>query len=223
MKTISLLLLLVATAAPAPGRVQAKGATPPRTIADYFKLLPAEYVTHAGDYGPLETIVDVRNGYYAVAEKTRLPGAPERTGLVPVFEFALFRRSDGGAVFVAANTKYDHACFAYETFFLRHDGANWADVAAEVAPRLGPELFFDDREAVAALRRDRTWAANLRHRLSRRGTTVEVTPRLCDTAIETDDTLSDRERAKLLALVRARPRPVTLNWDRARGRFVLAR
>lgn len=227
MKIIFLSLLLLVTAtgvgATGPRRAQKQGAPPPRTVADYVKLLPAEYVTHAGDYGPLETVVDVANGYYAVAEKTGTPDAPERDTLVPVFEFAVFRRADDGAVFVAANTIYDHACFSYETFFLGHDGARWSDVSPAVAPHLTPELFFDDPAAVAALKRHKGWRSYLRHRLPRRGTTVEVTLRLCDTDIESDDALSERDRAKLLALLQSTPKTLKLNWDRTRGRFVLAR
>lgn len=209
MKTLLTLLLLSAVAAPQP-----------RTIEDYFKLLPEEYVTHVGDYGPLGTIVDADNGYYAIAEKTRLPGgaAPE-----PVFEFALFRKADGRAVFVAANTLYDHACLSHENFFLQHDGAKWSNVSSTVAPRLAPEHFTDDPQTAAALRRHKTWTSYLRHRLPRRGTTVEVTLRLCDTALEHDDALSPRDRARLLTLLGARPKTLRLNWNRARGRFLLTR
>lgn len=205
MKTLFTLLLLFAVIA----------APQPRTIEDYFKLLPEEYVTHTGDYGPLETIVDADNGYYAIAEKTRTTES--------VFEFALFRQADGGAVFVAANTLYDHACFSHQTFFLRHDGAKWSDISSTTMPRLTPEHFTDDPRTAAALKRHRTWTSYLRYRLPRRGTTLEVTLRLCDTALEYDDALSDNDRALLLKLLRARPTTLRLNWNRTRGRFLFAR
>jgi len=211
MKILSTLLLLSVVAA----------APQPRTIEDYFKLLPAEYVTHVGDYGPLATVVDADHGYYAIIEKT---SAPEAAAPEPVFEFALFRKADGGAVFVAANTLYDHACLSHQTFFLRHDGAKWSDVSSTVAPRLTAEHFTDDPRTAAALKRHKSWHDYLRYRLPRRGTNVEVTLRLCDTALEYDDALSDDDSARLVKLLQTATRKtVKLNWDRARGRFVVAR
>ena len=106
LKAAALLVVALASAA-------AQGPAP--NVEDFFKLLPARYVTHEGDYGRLETISDAPNGYLAVRDAAAGQARP-------VFEFALYESADGDRFFVAANTKYDHACHSFETFFLKHDG-----------------------------------------------------------------------------------------------------
>lgn len=189
----------------------------PRTIEDYFRLLPERYVTHVGDYGRVEKIVDVKNGYLAFADTSA--GAAR-----PVFEFALYRAADGTPFFIAANTQYDHACHSFETFFLTHDGKGWGDAAAAgVMPRLTPDTFFKERGPAALVGKHEGWRSYLRHRPARRGPTLEVSLELCDVAIENDPNLGEGERRTLAALLARRPRAATLRWNRLEGKFEFAR
>ena len=109
MKAVRATLALAALLLAAHG-ASAQGPAP--NVEDFFKLLPGRYVTHEGDYGRLETISDAPNGYLAVRDAAAGASSP------PVFEFALYSSAGGERFFVAANTKYDHACHSFETFFL---------------------------------------------------------------------------------------------------------
>lgn len=202
-------LLVAALAAPA------QGPTP--NVGDFFKLLPERYVTHEGDYGRLETTSDVPNGYLAIRDTTAGGAAP------PVFEFAIYESADGDRFFVAANTKYDHACHSFETFFLRHDGRDWGEAGPGVMPALTPAHFFPARATAALVGRHEGWQSYLRHRPARRGTTLEVSLELCDVAVENDTRLNGRERARLASLLARRPPSVTLRWNRREARFELDR
>jgi hypothetical protein len=205
------LMLLVAFAAAV---AAPQGPTP--NVEEFFKLLPERYVTHEGDYGRLVTTADAPNGYLAISDVTAA-SAP------PVFEFALYHSADGGRFFVAANTKYDHACHSFETFFLRHDGRGWGEAGPGVMPPLAPSDFFRERAAAALVAKHEGWRSYLRHRPARRGTTLEVSLELCDVAVENDPQLTERERERLATLLARRPPAVTLRWNRREARFELAR
>jgi hypothetical protein len=205
-----LLLAALACAGPAPARQRA-----PRSVADYFAQLPARYVTHEGDYGRLERTVDERAGYLAVAVAAARPARP-------VFELALYRAAGGAPFFVAANTKYDHACHSFETFFLTHDGKDWADAARRVMPPLTPSMFYGGAPA-ALVGKHEGWRSYLRHRPARRGLALTVTLELCDVAVENDPALSATERARLLALLGREPPSIVLHWNRKAARFEPAR
>jgi len=214
MKTVKAALALVVLLLAALG-ASAQGPTP--NVEDFFKLLPERYVTHEGDYGRLETLSDAPNGYLAIRDTTA--GGAAR----PVFEFALYESADGDRLFVVANTRYDHACHSFETFFLRHDGRGWGDAGPGVMPPLTPSNFFPDRAAAALVGRHEGWQSYLRHRPSRRGATLEVSLELCDVAVENDLRLNERERARLASLLARRPPSITLRWNRREAKFEFAR
>ena len=154
------LLLLLALAAPAAAGAgstpagQRRGAKAPRTVREFFNLLPQEYFTLEGcapegdrncarartEY--LKTFLEVEdaaNGY--------MKGGCD--GAQSCFEMALFKRPEGTYV-VGLTTSHE---VSEQSYFLEYAGGAWRDVGARVVPAYGEDKVY---------------------KLPRYGTTVEV-------------------------------------------------
>lgn len=144
-------LLMLMAVAPAVGQQPAGGASSsartqqPKTVREYFALLPQKYFT-------LEGCVDnptKRNCDRARAEylKTFLEVEDTANGYMrggcdgaqSCFHMALFRRP-GGARVVGLTTSFEGVEGSY---FLEYAGGRWRDVGARVVPEYGEDKVYE--------------------------------------------------------------------------------
>ncbi|MDM7921380.1 MAG: hypothetical protein QUS14_03690 [Pyrinomonadaceae bacterium] len=132
----------------AAGKVEATPAatvqTGPRTVMDFFALLPEKYFTLEGcdkatdkeckkareDY--IKTygeVVDVKNGYF----KGGCDGAQS------CIEMAIFKRPDGTYLVGVAT----FAEMMNDFYFLDYADGKWADVSAEVVPEYSKKNWYE--------------------------------------------------------------------------------
>ena len=129
---ISLALLFSSASAPVTvaQKPRARPAAP-RTVRDYFLLVPESYVGYPLEFrkyllkGGLGVVVDVKNGYISYDASDN----PEE------FEFAIFRRGDGGHV-VAYSIPYDPDFLESTPKFmlLTYRDGRWSEVTNELLP-----------------------------------------------------------------------------------------
>ena len=144
-----LLLVLIGSA-----QVFSASAAPsrePKTVADFFLLVPERYVGYPLDFrrqllrGERRgTVIDIKNGYISWNASDN----PEE------FEFAIFRKSNGKYI-VAFSSPGEPDLYPSRFFLLSYDRGRWRDVTKALRP-----LAFDTR---------------LDYKLPRRGRTIVVT------------------------------------------------
>lgn len=182
-----------------------------RTIRRFIEALPEKYVVYFGDFSITEKIIDEKNGYAAYVEKR-----PNRPEPMILFEVAKFNKAGSGAVIVVSNLQYDHVCFDYETFFLTYDKGEWRDVSGVVLPEIPLAFFYPDSDAAGIIRKYANWIIlSYRYDLPRYGTTIRVSPVICD-YIDDGAPLPEGVFSRILA---QKPSPVSLEWKRETGTF----
>ena len=132
-RAIPLLLLWAAAVASTPGGgATARQSDEPKTVRDFFLLVPESYVGYDRRFredvlrGQPGAVVDMRNGYISY-KATDNPEA---------FEFAIFRKSNGKYL-AAYSVAYDPD-FPETTSILRllsYEGGRWSDVTRQLLPR----------------------------------------------------------------------------------------
>lgn len=130
-------ILCVLTIAIAPGvGASAAQASEPKTVADFFLLVPERYVggydrrfreemlrgEHRG------VVVDIPNGYISYDASDNPTG----------FEFAIFRKSNGRYIVAYSDGVSDNFDWevgdGYTFFLLSYEGGRWRDVTKESLP-----------------------------------------------------------------------------------------
>lgn len=178
-------------------------ATPPKTVLDYYHLLPKPYRNYYGDFVGEQLKVDIRNGYVVV----KVDGWNE-----PVFEMALFRDAQGEALFVVTNLQYDHVCIFYKSYALRYQDGKWLETDA--LPQLEPKDFFTQKEDIAVLQKVPNYYS-LHYRPPHYGTELKVSfGELCDVV---DEVLNTEDYARFINLKTDKVHH--LRWNRKRGVF----
>src|SRR5918911_4455303 len=132
-RALSLLLLCAAAVAATPGGcATARQSDEPRTVRDFFLLVPESYVGYDRRFredvlrGQPGAVVDVRNGYISY----------KATDNQEAFEFAIFRKSNGKYL-AAYSAGYDPD-FPDTTsilLLLSYEGGRWSDVTRQLLPR----------------------------------------------------------------------------------------
>lgn len=152
------LRLCLVTIAIATGAVMAAAqSSEPKTVADFFLLVPERYMDgydlrfrqemlrgeHRG------VIIDIRNGYISYDASDNPTG----------FEFAIFRKSNGGYIVAYSDSISDNFDWeigdGYTLRLLSYEGGRWRDVTKALLP-----VAFNKR---------------LTYWLPRRGRNIEVT------------------------------------------------
>jgi hypothetical protein len=193
------------------------------TIRDYLKNLPEQYKTYSGDYPklpPADAIVlDEENGYAAILN---VQAGVSSTNPYPIFEMALFKRSNGEQIIVVSNTISDSVCLSHETFFLQKRGDSWLDVRARVLPKLTAQMFFTEARLAEKFQATNKKVGNsekldLYFAPPRKGTRISVKLDICDyVPDEFDGKISFDEFTE-------NAQSVFLDWDKKRGVFKLAK
>ncbi|HEV2861449.1 MAG TPA: hypothetical protein VGX48_10615 [Pyrinomonadaceae bacterium] len=156
---VILRLLCAATIAVAAGTVTAAAqSSEPKTVADFFLLVPGRYMVGydrrfreellRGDRRGV--VVDIPNGYISYDESDNPSG----------FEFAVFRKSNGRHLVAYSTGAFSDPELAKESgnwptlFLLSYEGGRWRDVTKKSLP-----VAFDKK---------------LAYKLPRRGRVIEV-------------------------------------------------
>lgn len=144
------LLLLVLISSVRTGDASAASSREPKTVADFFLLIPERYVGYPLDFREQllrgerrGTVIDIKNGYISWNASDN----PEE------FEFAIFRKSNGKYI-VAFCSPGDPGLYPSRFFLLSYDKGKWRDVTKALLP-----LAFHKR---------------FDYKLSRRGRTISV-------------------------------------------------
>ena len=125
-------------------------ATPsrqPKTVADFFLLVPERYVGYPVDFRQellrgerRGTVIDIKNGYISWDASDN----PEE------FEFAIFRKSNGKYI-LAFSSPGDPGLYPSRFFLLSYDKGKWRDVTRALLP-----VAYDKRSDYKLPRRGRT-------------------------------------------------------------------
>lgn len=193
------------------------------TIRDYLKNLPEQYKTYSGDFPkppPAEAIVlDAENGYAAILSAQ---AGVRSSNPYPVFEMAIFKRSNGELLLVVSNRISDSVCLTHETFFLQKRGDSWLDVRSRVLPEFAAQMFFTDAHLAEKFQAINKKVGNsekldLYFAPPRKGTRMSVKLDICDyVPDEFDGKISFDEFTE-------NAQSVFLDWDKKRGVFKLAK
>jgi hypothetical protein len=185
-----------------------------QTVREWFRAAPCSRGVSLQPDSGRQVIVDEANGYLRLRDFAGDLGT-EQT-------FAVFRKADGGRVFVCQiiDVGDDGSSMQLDLYELR--GGRVVEVARPLVPRLDLADFLAPGTPPPA-RKYRE--VNLRYTLPRVGTTVRVEPK----ALDGEDALfmqfrSLAEIARYRRLVETRRyRAIELSWDRARGVFTVGR
>lgn len=119
--------------------VSAQTKAKPKTVADYFMLLPQKYLSILEYYknrrAAIETL-DVKNGYLDVKAKVW-------DGETGDAEIALFRQSNGAATIAVAETNCGMDDCAGSLTLLEYDGKKWTDITKNVMPEITGKMLND--------------------------------------------------------------------------------
>lgn len=153
-------------------RAESASSREPKTVADFFLLVPERYVGYPLDFRQellrgerRGTVIDIKNGYISWDASDN----PEE------FEFALFRKSNGKYI-VAFSSPGDPGLYPSRFFLLSYDNGKWRDVTRALLPtgynkRFNYKLPREGRSIVVTRdwreRYHLTWT-NDRFRLKRR-------------------------------------------------------
>ncbi|MFL6227264.1 MAG: hypothetical protein ACJ741_00640 [Pyrinomonadaceae bacterium] len=163
LKADFLLLLLAVTIATAAGSGTAAAQSPePKTVADFFLLVPERYMEGYDRRFREEmlrgerrgVVVDIPNGYISYDASDNPSG----------FEFAIFRKSNGKyLVAYSTGAFYEPEVDSGPTLFLlSYEGGRWRDVTRATLP-----VGFDQKLAYKLPRRGRSievWGGRGRNR-----------------------------------------------------------
>ena len=161
MRTAVYLLVMLTAAAPAVGQQPTGGALSrartrqPKTVREFFALLPQNYFTLEGCVDkPTKSNCDRARSEYlkAFLEVEDAANGYMRggcDGAQSCFHMALFKRPDGTYV-VGLTTSFE---LMESSYFLEYAGGSWRDVGRQVVPAFGEDKVYE---------------------LPRYGTTVEV-------------------------------------------------
>ena len=148
------LTILLAHFIELPAQAQTTQRTEPRTVVDYFLLVPDSYLDGSDRQVREEmvrngylNIVDVKNGYILYDASDNPTG----------FEFAIFRKGNGRYIVAYSDGIFWDSEFSAGSRFhlLSYEGGRWRNVTKSVLP-----VKFDKR---------------LVYKLPRQGRTIEVT------------------------------------------------
>jgi hypothetical protein len=138
-------------------KTSAAQSSEPKTVADFFRLVPERYMEgydlrfreellrgeHRG------VVVDIGNGYISYDASDNPTG----------FEFAIFRKSNGGYIVAYSDSVSDNFDWeigdGYALFLLSYEGGRWRDVTRALLP-----VAFNKK---------------LTYKLPRQGRSIEVT------------------------------------------------
>jgi hypothetical protein len=128
----------------------------PKTVADFFLLVPDNYMEGYDRSFREELLAGKRRG--AVVDTANGFISYEASDNPMGFEFAIFRKSNGGYIVAYSNSISDNFDWeimdGYTLYLLSYDGGNWRDVKESLLPK--------------------PFNKKLTYRLPRRGTSIEV-------------------------------------------------
>lgn len=188
-------------------------------ISDYLKNLPQEYKTFSGDFqtepNDETTLIDDKNGYAAYFSQPK-----NDENAYPIFEIALFKKSNGEEILVISNLKSDPVCSEYETFLLQRKGDNWIDVKAKVLPEFTAQMFFDSantaKEFIETQKKvGNSTELNLHFSPPRQGTKMNVKLEICDYV--PDELSGEVSFQKFLDSSKT----ISLDWNKSKGVFAI--
>lgn len=186
-------------------------------ISDFFSTLPESFITTTGDFAKpsAENIVfDENNGYAATYMNSPEPGSDYQP--FPTFQMALFKSEIKLPLIVISNTKNDHVCTDYETFFLRYDDRTWTEVGREALPTLNLDMFWDRPHSAAKLLEIiKESAVSYHFEPPRRGTRMKVSLEICDFLEDDASQIMSDELRKLMETAK----PIYLEWSKTSGEF----
>lgn len=150
-RTVLYVLLVLITAAPAEAQRSKAGAPSsartgqPKTVREFFELLPQKYFTLEGcvDH-PTKNNCDRARAeylkrYLEVEDRANGYMRGGCDGAQSCFHMALFRRP-GGTYVVGLTTSFE----AMESsFFLEYAGGSWRDVGRQVVPEYGEDKVYE--------------------------------------------------------------------------------
>lgn len=192
------------------------------SITDYFKNLPEKYKTFSGDFLPPSTettVIDDPNGYAAYLNSPSNNNSDNPP--FPIFETALFKSGTKTPLLVVSNLKSDPVCEEHETFFLRRVGESWREVENQVLPAISLKMFWDDPQSAAMFKKivEQDNSTTFHFELPRNGTRMKVSLEICDHFLEVTPLKSVDELRKLIGSTK----PIYLDWDNQKGKFVRAK
>ena len=124
------LLLLALTGSAMTFNASPASSREPKTVADFFLLVPERYVGYPLDFRQQllrgerrGTVIDIKNGYISWNASDN----PEE------FEFAIFRKNNGKYV-VAFSSPGDPGLFPSRFFLLTYDNGKWRNVTRALLP-----------------------------------------------------------------------------------------
>ena len=139
-RLLASLLLLMTLLAPA-----AAQARRPKTVREFFELLPQEYFTLEGcAAAPTKQNCDRARAEYLrrYLEVEDIPNGYMRggcDGAQSCFHMALFRRADG-TYLIGLTTMHEGG---EDSFFLEYAGGGWRDVGARAVPGYGKDKVYE--------------------------------------------------------------------------------
>lgn len=116
----------------------------PRTVLDYYRLLPAKYLNLAQDSTtckPVISVNDAANGYLALGVPRGKCLASGNWESWAGAEIALFKKRAGGYVIAVAQTE-TMTVSNTNLVFLEYDAGEWRSVTDKVAPKITDEIII---------------------------------------------------------------------------------
>lgn len=172
MKKLSAFLLVAATALTFGAATISAQKKPPRTVEDFYLLLPAKYIqplAAAKDRRKLIKTRDVANGYLYLSGASAMP---DWEGWA---EIALFKKSNGEYVVGVVDGSCATMCYS-GIEFLEYQNGKWTEVTSRVLPDISERMVLEKYKKLFPEDTDYN-AENppyLNYELPRKGTTVVV-------------------------------------------------
>ena len=151
MRTAVYLLLMLVAAAPALGQRPAAGASSgaragqPKTVREFFALLPQKYFTLEGCVNKLtkkncdRARAEYLKRHLKVEDVARGYMRGDCDGAQSCFQMALFKRPDGTYVVgLTTSLAGDES-----SYFLEYKGGGWHDVGRRVVPGYGKDKVYE--------------------------------------------------------------------------------
>ncbi len=137
LKTITIFALLTFICGAATNADAQKNRREPRTVVDFYLLLPAERLSPLSRVKNRESLIeikDIANGYL------RLDGAATADYWEGWAEIALFKKTGGGYVIGLVDGSCATMCYS-GIEFLEYKNGKWTEVTRQVMPEITDEMI----------------------------------------------------------------------------------
>ncbi len=138
MKKLTAVLFVAAVAfAFGAATISAQKKTP-RTVEDFYMLLPAKYIQPLGEMKDRKKLIktrDVANGYLYLSGEKAIPGWEGWA------EIALFKKTNGEYVVGVVDGSCATICYS-GVEFLEYKNGKWSEITSRVLPEISDEMIL---------------------------------------------------------------------------------